>query len=173
MPQEHKLILSSFKILQILTKISSLCCSSLKLLLTFNIQVFRSCPPVCLSMALGTTNYWRDYCHWDMTRRLSHIMNFFVLTFSPLPFLVRIETASTQEDCGLKRDDKGKHWWNILETTLTHFLYCPASREASFLELLLAILWQLIKSMMCATLLWCYGEKLKMKEEIMFLLIWF
>ncbi len=144
-------------------------CSSHKFLFYYQIQIFRSHLLICLSLAVGTADNWRgDYCLWDVARRLSQI---WVLIFSPFPFPVRIDTYSTPEDCGLKRDCKVRHWWNILEATLLYFLYCPVSREASFLKLLLAILWQLIKRMMSATLLWCDGEKLRNERGDYVLLI--
>lgn len=80
------------------------------------------------------------------------------LTFSPLPFLVRRETVCTHGDCGLKKDNDG----NIYPRN--HFLPpSPVSRVegTSSPERFVATVWQLIKSVMCATYFWCYGAKLK------------
>lgn len=105
-----------------------------------------------------------------MTRHLSCVMH--CMSSEAAPFhLLQLHLGLKQpapKDCSPNRD--WLHCRDILETTL---LNRPVSREASFLELLSAILWQLIKRKMSATLLWCDLERLNMKNEIMFLLISF
>lgn len=98
-----------------------------------------------------------------MSRHPSPIMNFLSSPFLPPPFLSRIGSF-THEGRVLKSVAKVKHWRGILETTVPSPLYYPSSREASFLETLSAIVWQLIQSMMCASWLRCYATEIKVES---------